>query len=502
MHASITIFYSLSGDNVDCWMEIQNGKGPWSQPVSGLVPIGSTLTLVVAINDYRGEFDMRVKSCIASDGSDHIINLSDEFGCVLRPKMISRFVKARAPNDKATVITYAFFHAFKFPDALSVHIRCKVEICRHGCMDHCQPIASNKRHDIVGQKMIETNAIEQPEINRSDSVRVPEPNVPENDISDDHDDVDNNNDDDDDKDASFYEEFAEAVGLKTKTSPNDVKKIAVEKQRAKSQLEQKPSLQLIHSETDRPPIQVHGNQSPKLSYEVHEDFVDSIPPQNLPMHDMLHQAHIDANKVNVERFPHGPRSFGIDRMGLLLPPLPPQPPRKTGPIASSRSLNLGEKIPRPFHGGKRFVVVNRSRRHRRSITVSDGQSQSADIGVVGVFDVVSEADLAFSPRDGKPETETVLQGKISDEILYGICMPTPVFSVLFILAILTAVVVVMTVGSLFYRYQMLKENFEKQTNTNVDPNTLGSWITLRLFRINDGVLQSCDPIGAIPESST
>lgn len=86
---------------------------------------------------------MRVKSCLASDGGGHVIQLSDEYGCVLRPKMISRFLKARGTDDRASVITYAFFHAFKFPDALSVHIKCKVEICRHGCLDHCQ-IHSNK----------------------------------------------------------------------------------------------------------------------------------------------------------------------------------------------------------------------------------------------------------------------------------------------------------------------------------------------------------------------
>lgn len=81
---------------------------------------------------------MRVKSCMASDGAGHVIQLSDEFGCVLRPKMISRFLKAKGADERASVITYAFFHAFKFPDALSVHIKCKVEICRHGCLDHCQ----------------------------------------------------------------------------------------------------------------------------------------------------------------------------------------------------------------------------------------------------------------------------------------------------------------------------------------------------------------------------
>lgn len=35
-------------------MEIQNGKGPWASPISGIVPLGSTLTMVVAINDLAG----------------------------------------------------------------------------------------------------------------------------------------------------------------------------------------------------------------------------------------------------------------------------------------------------------------------------------------------------------------------------------------------------------------------------------------------------------------
>jgi hypothetical protein len=37
-------------------MEIQNGKGPWARPKSGIVPLGSTLTMVVAINDLAGIF--------------------------------------------------------------------------------------------------------------------------------------------------------------------------------------------------------------------------------------------------------------------------------------------------------------------------------------------------------------------------------------------------------------------------------------------------------------
>lgn len=70
---------------------------------------------------------MRVKSCEASDGgASRPIELSDENGCVLRPKMFSKFMKMRSTDARATVVTYAFFHAFKFPDSMAVHIRCKV----------------------------------------------------------------------------------------------------------------------------------------------------------------------------------------------------------------------------------------------------------------------------------------------------------------------------------------------------------------------------------------
>ena len=35
-------------------MEIQHGKGPWADPVAGIVPLGTTLTMVVGINDKLG----------------------------------------------------------------------------------------------------------------------------------------------------------------------------------------------------------------------------------------------------------------------------------------------------------------------------------------------------------------------------------------------------------------------------------------------------------------
>lgn len=118
-------------------MEIQEGKGPWASHVSGIVPIGSTLTLVVAITDPSGEFDMMVRSCVAHDGTKPPLQLTDDRGCVLRPKMFSNFQKARTKDGRASVITYAHFSAFKFPDTMQVNIQCKVVICRHGCPKAC-----------------------------------------------------------------------------------------------------------------------------------------------------------------------------------------------------------------------------------------------------------------------------------------------------------------------------------------------------------------------------
>ena len=36
-------------------MEIQQGKGPWASAVTGIVPLGTTLTMVVGIDDRQGE---------------------------------------------------------------------------------------------------------------------------------------------------------------------------------------------------------------------------------------------------------------------------------------------------------------------------------------------------------------------------------------------------------------------------------------------------------------
>ena len=72
---------------MDCWMEIQHGKGPWAPPVSGIVPLGSTLTLVVAINDYRGkkfpEFDKKVNIWFLHEHQSNILPIYFKAICSL-----------------------------------------------------------------------------------------------------------------------------------------------------------------------------------------------------------------------------------------------------------------------------------------------------------------------------------------------------------------------------------------------------------------------------------
>ncbi|KAH0945436.1 hypothetical protein HN011_000821 [Eciton burchellii] len=381
------------GDNVDCWMEIQHGKGPWAPPVSGIVPLGSTLTLVVAINDYRGEFDMRVKSCVASDGGGHTIQLSDEFGCVLRPKMISRFLKARGSDDRATVITYAFFHAFKFPDALSVHIKCKVEICRHGCLDHCQLSGSiahyiQERKDQIRPQYIESTA---------GSIIAND----DNNSSVDRDNVDTDSDAEQ-GDGSAYEDVIQNGDEMASIDGHflDVEKSSIPKAQAQTSDRLPSTIAEAHHDSE-----VQGDD-----VDLTKQFME--PPR------------VTKYDGEQEQFPHGPRN--LDEEG------------RASPMTSSRPLTV--------------TATRRS----RSVTVTDRKVRSADVGVSGIYEVISEADLAFSP-DAHTEAVTVFQGRIREEVVYGICLPMPGFSALFIVVALSAVISALVAGAMLHRLQAQRE---------------------------------------------
>jgi hypothetical protein len=141
----------FAGDNVGCWMQIQVGKGPWASEVSGLVKIGQTMTMVLAIKDDEQKFDMMVRNCMAHDGKRAPIQLVDQKGCVTRPKLMSKFSKIKNFGASASVLSYAHFQAFKFPDSMEVHFQCTIQICRYQCPDQCDaPKAAAPAPDSYG----------------------------------------------------------------------------------------------------------------------------------------------------------------------------------------------------------------------------------------------------------------------------------------------------------------------------------------------------------------
>lgn len=138
----------FAGDNVGCWMQIQVGKGPWASEVSGIVKIGQTMTMVLAIKDEENKFDMMVRNCIAHDGKRAPIELVDSQGCIVRPKLMSRFTKVKNFGSTASVLAFAHFQAFKFPDSMDVHFQCTIQICRPHCPDQCAAPANGIGHQI------------------------------------------------------------------------------------------------------------------------------------------------------------------------------------------------------------------------------------------------------------------------------------------------------------------------------------------------------------------
>lgn len=188
-----------------------------------------------------------------------------------------------------------------------------------------------------------------------------------------------------------------------------------------------------------------------------------------------------------ERFPHGPRKLGDHDLPTL---------------------------ERPTH------TSSTSQRKRRSVVVSDRKVRSADVGVSGLYEVISEVDLAFTP-DTRAEAVTVFQGRIREEVVYGICLPVPGFSVLFVLVAVSAVVSALVAGSLLYRYQLQREaqqlarqraqqqqqqqqQHQQQQQQQQQPpqqqhtstmvvNSLASWMSMRLLRPRTQPSNSASP---------
>nr|CAH7718630.1 unnamed protein product [Callosobruchus chinensis] len=125
---------TFSGDTAMAKLDVLQGRGAFGQPANGLVKIGDPLTLVVSVSGDPG-FDVQVKDCRATDSSgSNTIPLTDDDGCILKAKLFGAFQKTRnTENTGASVIAYAYFNAFKFPDVMDLMIECNIELCKTDC---------------------------------------------------------------------------------------------------------------------------------------------------------------------------------------------------------------------------------------------------------------------------------------------------------------------------------------------------------------------------------
>ncbi|XP_029163480.1 uncharacterized protein LOC114934932 [Nylanderia fulva] len=125
---------TFSGDTATAKLDIQMGRGPFATAADGLVKIGEPMTLVVSVEGDPG-FDLQVRDCVARDeASTNMLQLTDERGCILKPKLFGAFQKTNdTGNTGASIIAYAFFQAFKFPDVMDLFIECNVELCKTDC---------------------------------------------------------------------------------------------------------------------------------------------------------------------------------------------------------------------------------------------------------------------------------------------------------------------------------------------------------------------------------
>ncbi|XP_046679876.1 uncharacterized protein LOC124367236 [Homalodisca vitripennis] len=150
---------TFSGDTATARLDIQMGRGPFAPAATGLVKIGELMTLVVTVEGDPA-FNVLVRSCIARDNdpnSGNMVQLTDDRGCNLKPKLMGAIQTARDPNTNA-VIAYAIFRAFKFPDVMDLTIECNVELCKTECApcpDPNQILEPNRRRRSADNSTLE-----------------------------------------------------------------------------------------------------------------------------------------------------------------------------------------------------------------------------------------------------------------------------------------------------------------------------------------------------------
>lgn len=428
---------NFRGDNVDCWMEIQHGKGPWANLVSGIVPLGTTLTMVIGIKDGQGEFDMRVKSCSAEAENSRPIFLTDQHGCVLRPKMISNFMKIAGADNRASVLTYAFFHAFKFPDSMSVNIKCKVEICRFGCPGHCQ-----KPDSYVAREQDVSASLSIPKYSPGPRYEAQKTEAVKEKVHD-------------KRNVYAPKNFERKLTLASEEAgakPNIRNKNPPPQQVQKNERRRFPEVAETDKKSQRPNF--FGLKFPRIG----NLFGESAPKKNAGLPEpQLPPPAAAASYVPLQR-------TGSQEQPLIYPSLLNTQGAPPGGKQDTRAQGAFPQGPR----GINFLKQLTHQRKRRA---------TEEMGVASGYKVISENDLAFQPSFEEGVGVTVFQGRmLPEEVVYGVCIPATGFSALFVLLSLLTIISVLVSGFVCYHRQIQK-NIEEGAPSSPSSSSSSSYST-------------------------
>lgn len=312
-----------------------------------------------------------------------------------------------------------------------------MEICRHGCLDHCQLSGSvahyiQERKDQVRPQYIQStisSVISNDENNSADKGNEGAVSNVEH------------------GDGSLYDDVIQNGDEMTSIGGHF---LDVEKSIPKAQAQTSDRLPSTVAEVQ------HDNEAHSDNAELSKPFM-----------------------VNIETS-HSPQSLNsIQNTSLLL--LFKEPPRVTRYDSDQDQFPHGPRNLEEDDSSDAMPLSANARR-KRSVVVSDRKARSADVGVSGIYEVISEADLAFSP-DAHAEAVTVFQGRIREEVVYGICLPMPGFSALFIVVALSAVVSALVAGAMLHRLQAQREVAAGGRKNNADVHANNGWLPYGLLRV-------------------
>ncbi|XP_014294289.1 cuticlin-6 [Halyomorpha halys] len=171
-----TELVTFSGDTATARLEIQTGRGPFANAEPKPANIGDMMTLVVKV-EGDPDHQIRVGRCMANGGGQEL-QLSDDAGCPLRPKLMSAFEYTRSP-DTNSAIAFSYFRAFKFPDSNELNFDCNVELCKKPCVP-CQENGLHHQWTNRNKRSFENNSSEQNNVfsvKNSLWMMVPQPKV-------------------------------------------------------------------------------------------------------------------------------------------------------------------------------------------------------------------------------------------------------------------------------------------------------------------------------------